>query len=168
MSRKQKNIPEEEFELLIQQHSGLLGKMIKLYSNSSEDAKDLQQEILLQWWKSLKHFKSQASLTTYWYKVALNVALNFIKKQTKAKTIRLEKEDLLSQTQEKSDHEYLYLIVKSLPVIDKTLITLHFDGYKNEEIAAIMGISKNNLAVKLHRIKESIANKLKTMYDGPQ
>jgi RNA polymerase sigma-70 factor (ECF subfamily) len=44
--------------------------------------------------------------------------------------------------------------------IDRMIVTLHLDGYDNEEIAEITGITKNNTAVKLHRIKETLTKKL--------
>jgi RNA polymerase sigma-70 factor (ECF subfamily) len=41
------------------------------------------------------------------------------------------------------------------------IITLHLDGYENEEIADISGLTKNNVAVRLHRAKESVTKKIK-------
>jgi RNA polymerase sigma-70 factor, ECF subfamily len=41
------------------------------------------------------------------------------------------------------------------------IITLHLEGYENEEIADMTGLSKNNTAVKLHRIKEALIKRLK-------
>jgi RNA polymerase sigma-70 factor (ECF subfamily) len=43
------------------------------------------------------------------------------------------------------------------------IVTLHLDGYENEEIAEISGLTKNNTAVKLHRIKETLTKKLKAL-----
>ena len=38
------------------------------------------------------------------------------------------------------------------------IISMHLDGYDNGEIADLMGISNNHVAVKLHRIKEQLSN----------
>jgi RNA polymerase sigma-70 factor (ECF subfamily) len=44
--------------------------------------------------------------------------------------------------------------------VDKTIVTLHLEDYDNGEIADITGLSKNNVGVKLHRIKEALRKKL--------
>jgi RNA polymerase sigma-70 factor (ECF subfamily) len=57
--------------------------------------------------------------------------------------------------------EALYIAIRELNEIDRMIVTLHLDGYENEEIAEISGLTKNNTAVKLHRIKETLTKKLK-------
>jgi RNA polymerase sigma-70 factor, ECF subfamily len=53
------------------------------------------------------------------------------------------------------------MAIRSLSEIDRMIITLHLDGYDNEEIAEISGLTKNNIAVKLHRIREALTKKVK-------
>ena len=60
----------------------------------------------------------------------------------------------------KDESEALYTAIRMLNEIDRMIVTLHLDGYENEEIADITGITKNNTAVKLHRIKETLTKKL--------
>ena len=55
----------------------------------------------------------------------------------------------------------LHLAIRQLAETDRAIISLHLDGYENGEIADISGISNNNVAVKLHRIKQQLANVLK-------
>jgi RNA polymerase sigma-70 factor (ECF subfamily) len=59
--------------------------------------------------------------------------------------------------------EALYIAIRELNEIDRMIVTLHLDGYENEEIAEISGLTKNNTAVKLHRIKETLTKKLKDL-----
>ncbi len=61
----------------------------------------------------------------------------------------------------KDESESLYHAIRELNELDRMIITLHLDGYENEEIAEITGLTKNNVAVKLHRIKEALIQKLK-------
>jgi RNA polymerase sigma-70 factor (ECF subfamily) len=53
-------------------------------------------------------------------------------------------------------------IIRRLPETDRAIISMHLDGYEHTEIAALTGISNNHVAVKLHRIKQQLANYLKT------
>jgi len=59
---------ENEFVGLIQQHSGIIYKIINLYvEEEEEDKRDLHQEILLQSWKSYQRFKGNSSFATWLY-----------------------------------------------------------------------------------------------------
>lgn len=150
-------INESEFVDLIQENDRIIHKVVGLYADSSEDKQDLYQETLLQLWKSLKNFRAEASFTTFMYKVALNVALNFNKKPKRIQSTLLDatQAQLMSDYQKES-YEILYLIVKRLPETDRMLITLHLEGYKNKEVAEITGMTVNNVNVKIHRIEEKL------------
>lgn len=156
------NQEQNEYIKLIQKHNGIIHKVIGLYVDNQEDRKDLHQEVLLQAWKSYKNFKGQSVFSTWLYKVALNTVLTFNKKHKKNED--LDKVDQVeSATDSKDDSEVLYHIIKSLGEIDRMLISLHQDGYKNNEIADITGMTQNNITVKIHRIKAKIIEKFKTI-----
>ncbi|MFK7810206.1 MAG: RNA polymerase sigma factor [Saprospiraceae bacterium] len=156
MSAKQ----QEEYMNLIQQHEGIIHKVIGLYVDLEEDRKDLYQEVLLQGWRSYKNFKGNAAFSTWLYKVALNTILTFNKK--KKKKPELDRPVVIPQeASRKEDSEILYTVIKSLEEIDRMLITLHLDGYKNKEIADISGMTQNHINVKIHRIKTLIIKRFK-------
>jgi len=156
---------EEKYISLIQKHSGIIHKVIGLYVDDEEDKKDLHQEILLQSWKSYSNFKEKSAFSTWLYRVCLNTALTYRKKEeSRPKSQKSEIPDTASEPQEK--HEMLYLIIKKLNEVDRMLMTLHLDGYKNQEIAEITGMTKNHVNVKIYRLKNSIIDQLKKEKDG--
>ncbi len=153
---------EQEFNSLIQENRGIIYKVIRLYIDHPEDEKDVHQEILYQAWHSFSKFRGDAKFSTWLYKVCLNTVLTF-KKKTRINLNQngLEGIDVSEGHAEPGENsERLYRAIKSLPEIDKMIITLHLDGYPNEEIATIAGFSKNNLGVRLHRIKEGLMKTL--------
>jgi len=159
-------LKEKEFIKLIQAHSGIIYKIIYLYVDDSEDKYDLKQEIELQAWKSIGSFKGHSLFSTWLYRVALNTVLTFHRKK-RIQTDVLEDFDRPQETEEKSENsELLLTAIKMLSDVDKTIITLHLEDYNNEEIADIIGLSKNHVAVKLHRIKENLSKKLKGHING--
>ena len=92
--------------------------------------------------------------------MALNTVLTFNKKRKINEDI--EKTEPIETTQDsKEDYEVLYHIIKSFEEVDRMLITLHLDGYKNNEIAEITGMTQNHINVKIHRIKAKIIEKFK-------
>lgn len=162
-------IDEDEFVQLIQENDRIIHKVVGLYADSIEDKKDLYQETLLQLWKSSNSFRGEASFTTFMYRVALNVALNFNKKSKRLQTTTLDKIiEPATEKSKKEDYEILYLIIKGLVETERMIISLHLDGYKNNEVAEITGMTNNNVNVKIHRIKEKITHEYKKYNHGYQ
>ena len=159
---------ENEFVRLIQQHSGIIYKIINLYADAEEDKRDLHQEILLQAWKSYTNFKGNSTFATWLYKVSLNTVLTFNRKTRKHSELKTN--DSISSesaTEKKEQSELLYYLVRQLPEVDKMIMTLHLEGYKNLEIANITGLKVNHINVKLHRLKNQIIEELKKEQHGP-
>jgi len=160
------NSLQEEYIDQIQSHEGIIHKVIGLYVDQEEDRKDLKQEIMLQAWRSFPNFKGQSQFSTWLYKVALNTVLNFRKKEKNQADVKSEIPEVSSSLKSVDDHEILYSLVKKMNKIDKMLMTLHFEGYKNIEIAEITGMTQNNINVKLHRLKQQLIEQFKALQNG--
>ena len=155
---------QTDFIKLIQEHNGIIHKVISLYIDNQDDKKDLHQEVLLQAWKSYNNFQGRSAFSTWLYKVTLNTVLTFNKKRKISRNLD-KVENIESNQDHNDDSEVLYQIIKSLGEIDKMLISLHLDGYKNIEIAEITGMTQNHINVKIHRIKGKIINEFKQRKD---
>ena len=156
------SVSEKEFVALVNENRGIIYKVIRLYIYHEEDTRDLYQEIVFQAWKSYPRFDGRSRFSTWLYRVGLNTVLTFKRRPV----VVVPHEDLASlnvaQTKTNTDEsEALYAAIRQLPEIDRMIISLHLDGYENEEIAEITGLTKNNTAVKLHRIKDILIKKLK-------
>jgi RNA polymerase sigma factor (sigma-70 family) len=154
---------EKEFTALIDENRGIIYKVIRLYVRHEEDERDLFQEILYQAWRSFPNFKGNSKFSTWLYRVALNTVLTF-KRRPQLVVPHEDLSMLGASTGEKHGHEEteaLYIAIRELNEIDRMIISLHLDGYDNEEVADIAGLTKNNVAVKLHRIKEALMDRLK-------
>lgn len=151
---------EEEFIDSIKKHAGIINKVIFLYLNDMNEKEDLSQEIQLQAWKAIGRFRGDSQFSTWLYRVALNTVFTYQRKKKIHQDALLDK-DFVSEEPQPSDRSELLLFeIKRLSPIDKMIITLHLEDYDNGEIASITGLSKNNLGVKLHRIKELLKKKL--------
>lgn len=160
---------EAEFIKLIQDHTGILYKVIGLYVDDDQDRADMKQEIMIQAWKSYDHFAGQSKFSTWLFKVSLNTVLTFVKKEEKRGSHNLIVSD--SPTTDESDtghqiKDHLYRLIKQLSEVDRMIMTLHLDGYTNTEIAEISGMTVNHINVKLHRLKAQIIEQLKQYRDG--
>lgn len=155
----------DNFINLILENERIIHKVIGLYIDDLEDKKDCYQEIMIQSWKAYTRFEGRSSFSTWLYKVCLNTVLTFRKRQP-AVTSKLDEVLDLPSTANLEKSELLYLIIKKLNEVDRMIITLHLDGYKNLEIADITGIAVNNINVKLYRIKNNIIESSKKYGHG--
>ena len=154
---------EEIFLTRIKEHEGIINKLLYLYVDVAEDKKDLYQEIVLQAWRSIHRFKGDSKFSTWLYRVSLNTVITFNRKEKRLPQSSMnEAPDVPSHVSEQSERSMqLASAIRALNDIDKSIITLHLDDYSNDEISEMIGITKNNVAVKLHRIKEDLKKKLK-------
>lgn len=159
-------ITESEFLDKINAHKGIVYKVSRMYCDAAEDREDLFQEIILQLWKSVESFKGNSQFSSWMYRVALNTAIVFYKKDKKRKDTNTSlKVDPIAPKgyDEKQDKqlEYFYEAVKELNKIDKALILLYIEGYSGQEISETLGISEVNTRVKTNRAKKQLKEIIK-------
>lgn len=155
---------EKEFLEQVKQNQGIIYKLVSLYAADAEEKKDLYQEILLQAWKSFNQFRNDAKFSTWLYRVSLNTILTQKRKeQVVDYTASLEAfTDSYHTAPAPLQTGSIQQAIRMLPETDRAIISMHLDGYENAEVASIVGISNNHVAVKLHRIKQTLSNILKT------
>ena len=74
---------EDEFRALIDEYQAALHRIAGVYAGAGGEQDDLQQEILLQPWRSFDSFRGDSRPGTWLYRVALNTALTWQRKATK-------------------------------------------------------------------------------------
>ena len=155
---------EAQFLEAVKNSQGIIYKLVGLYANDAEERKDLYQEVLLQAWRSWPLFRGEAKFSTWLYRICLNTILTQKRKVSRIDYMEsLEPvEHLTTDTDtKKEDIERLRRAIRTLPETDRALISMHLDGYDNGEIAEMLGITINHVAVKLHRCKQQLVNLLK-------
>jgi RNA polymerase sigma factor (sigma-70 family) len=157
---------EQEFLNRIESHKGILYKVSKMYMDNSDDQQDLFQEIVCQLWKSYESFRNESQFSTWMYRVAVNTAIVFLKKE-KRKVDRYEiasenvKEDEGDSHIKESQLDHFYKAVQKLEKIDKAIIFYQLEGFSHKEIGENLGISEGNARVKLNRAKEKLKEIIK-------
>ncbi len=152
----------------IEEHKGIILKVVNLYADDFEDRKDLYQEIVLQSWSAYPRFKEESKFSTWLYKISLNVAITFLNKLKKMTSVKENlSSEIFYEPTELSERAYsLYQAIKQLSEVDRGIIALHLDGFDNTEISQITVLSKGNTNVKLHRIKQQLTTILNKKQDG--
>jgi RNA polymerase sigma-70 factor (ECF subfamily) len=157
----------KQFVEIIRTHQRMIFKICNTYCKDPVARKDLEQEIMIQIWQSLKRFDGRVKISTWIYKVALNTAIAFYRNDNKSKMNRLEQDvsvislhDFDEDSVKDERLSVLYGFIDDLNEIDKALIVLYLDGNRYREIAEILGISESNVATKINRIKKSLKERI--------
>ena len=153
------------FESLFSDYKEKIYRLCYSYSNDNDTAKDLLQESFSKVWTHLDTFQNKSEYSTWIYRIAVNTCLNYLR-STKSK--RLEFREALPEIREEEiDTEtqinQLYIAIKQLEEIDRLLISMVLDDVSYKEIGVILGISENNVGVKVHRIKKQLKDILTKM-----
>jgi len=148
---------KHQFLKNIEQNQGIIHKIISVYEDEAEDKKDLFQEILYQLWKAYPKFEHRSAFSTWMYKIALNTALLRQRKKYAAKRrdVVLQQETFENPVIPEKKIS-LYMAIDQLNRIDKAIALLYLEQKEYQEIADILGISKNNVGVRLNRIKKQL------------
>jgi len=145
-------------------HKGILFKVVHAYAVEHADRQDLFQEIVIQIWRSVDAFRGESSVPTWMYRVALNTAIAWTRKEDRhqrGKQPLAIVEGLLTTASTAPDPrvEWLYRQIAQLKDVDRSVALLLLDGFSYKEIAAIVGITESNVGVKINRIKSALAGK---------
>ena len=146
------------------EHQGIILRIARANASNLTDQEDLIQEISLQIWNSIPNFAGNCKSSTWVYRVALNTAIAWgrkEKRQQEKKQQVAENLHFLKETSEPRNErlEWIFEQIRRLDPIDRSIILLHLDGQSYQEIADILGISEKNVGVKLSRLRKSLTQK---------
>ena len=153
----------DDFQKVIEENKGIIYKIANAYCRDAEDRKDLVQEIIIQIWRSFSNYNDQYKLSTWIYRIALNVAISFYRRNAKRQKQVVPLPDRVLSFADKGQNEemkeeinLLYQFINELKELDKALMLLYLEEKSHQEMAEILGISNTNVATKISRIKSRL------------
>jgi RNA polymerase sigma-70 factor (ECF subfamily) len=155
---------EDRFLGLLDEHRKILYKVAASYGRTPEDRRDIEQEIVLQLWRSFGRFDGRVKFSTWMYRIALNVAISFVRRESRRlrRTVTVEGSALDAvpadpRTEEREEGQrLLHHVIHQLDELNRALVILYLDGQSHEEIAEVLGISVSNVGTRMGRIKEQL------------
>ncbi len=160
---------KDDFLQLIEHNKGIIFKICHSYCPNKNDREDLAQEIVYQLWKSGHSFNASHKFSTWMYRIALNVAISFYRKEQRASNtiafteMCMDVEDKAdSNLETEANIHLLQQFINELKELDRALMILYLESKSYAEIAEILGITETNVATKINRIKEKLKEKFLT------
>ncbi len=147
----------------LNQHLGIARKIARVYFNDPDDQRDAVQEMMYQLWSSYPRFDGRSKFSTWMYRVCLNTALTYRKKNAE-KDERLSQAHVQIPDEPGSGHtstDQLFSAIATLSSLNKAIIMLYLDSMSYDEIAGVTGLTKSNVSVRLVRIKKELEILLK-------
>jgi len=152
------------FESWIDAHKAILFKVARVYGATHADREDLFQEIALQVWHSVEAYRGDCAATTWIYRVALNTALAWRRKERKHGEGRQDIEAvtglLIAPSGRDPRLEWIYQRIAELDEANRSLALLMLDGFSYREMSQILGLGESNVGMRINRIKAALAAQL--------
>jgi RNA polymerase sigma factor (sigma-70 family) len=158
----------DAFGDLLQRHRGIVFKVANSYCRDPDDRADLAQEIAAQLWRAWPGYDPARSVTTWMYRIALNVAISHLRGAGRRRwqAVPLDEAvhdlaDANAADPETEQHVRLLqqFIARQAP-LDRALLLLYLDERPQREIAEVLGISETNVSTKIGRLKQRIRDEL--------
>ena len=151
---------EKEFIDILLEHKQIIYKVCFMYAKDKDAINDLYQETVLNLWRGYPNFRKESQVSTWIYKVSLNTCISDLRKKKNVNFVPLQMEiDIYEDCEKNELLQEMYQLIKQLNKLERIYILLWLEEKTYDEIAEITGVSRNNVAIRLHRIKE----KLKTL-----
>lgn len=155
-----KRSKQQQFLDLADQYKEVIAKVCSVYSSDTAPFADLYQEVMINLWTGLDSFRGEAKASTWIYRLALNTCITW-QRRNKRHSFGVSIDagfDVPDNSPETAaEISELYALISKLEPFDKALITLWLDEKSYDDISAILGISKTNVATRLHRVKARLS-----------
>lgn len=166
------NKAERTFIQILEDNKDKIYRICRIYAVSPVEPQDLFQEVVFQVWKSFSTFKGKSSISTWIYKIALNVCYRSKMKLEKnnsrmvlLESIQFEPAESTTDKSQEEKYKALHDCISSLNESEQSIVILYLEEQPYKEIAVITGLTENHIAVKMKRIRkmlfDCITNKLK-------
>jgi RNA polymerase sigma-70 factor (ECF subfamily) len=176
----------ERFEELVREHQGMVFRTLTRLTGSGAQVEDLAQEVFLRLYRALPEFRGESLLSTYLYRIVVNVAQDEWKRRRKERS-RLVSEPVLDEDEaggwmenfagdELTEHarnpeqrmadaemvEAVEAAMLGLPEVERAVLVLyHQEECSYEGIAAALGLPINTVRTHLHRGRKRLSEALR-------
>jgi len=166
---------EEAFSLLVDRFQDKIFRTCLSVVNDRDDADDLTQEVFIEAFRSIRSFRSESTLSTWLYRIAINKSINFLRSSKRKAFFQSVGLLQIPDIPEKpvnfdADHDSMVLrqqkkliwqTIRSLPEKQKAAFILHkITELSYAEIAQTLQISLPSVESLIFRAKRNLQKRL--------
>ena len=154
------------FDEITVRYDNLIAGICLSFARSKEDFEDLRQDAYLNIWRGLGRFRAESAISTWIYRVTFNTCVSSQRKSAQTEEVSLRElyDELYCGNDDASTARYIqmYRLIGRLKPIDKSIMLMWLDEKSYDEIADVVGLSRNAVGLRIKRAKDQLAE----MYDN--
>lgn len=157
-----RNQETQQFMEIIDANKQLISKVCLMYARDHEHFKDLYQEVMATLWQGMKSFSGESKISTWIYRVALNTCVTYYRRHNRADSAMSISEvaEIADCSQEHASLlRQMYALISQLEPVDKGIIMMWLDSSSYDDIADVTGLTRANVASRIHRIRQRLIKK---------
>jgi RNA polymerase sigma factor (sigma-70 family) len=164
------------FEQLVRDHQAMVFRTLLRLTGSREHVDDLAQEVFLRLYRALPSFRGEALITTYLYRIAVNVAQDEWKRRRRDDQSHVSLSDDVSgwedrlahpgrnaeqQIEEREFQRMVEVQLQKLSHVERTVLVLyHQEERSYEQIAMALGLPIGTVRTHLHRGRKKLREEI--------
>lgn len=153
---------ETQFTRMVKEQKNTIYTVCMMFGDDAP-VDDLVQETIINLWKGYDSFEGRSSVNTWVWRVAMNTCISATNKEnrrsrgkTSLDALNLSDKDIADAPKEDKQIKMLHDRIHRLGVFDRAIILLWLEELSYDEIGQIVGISPDNVSVRLVRIREQL------------
>jgi RNA polymerase sigma factor (sigma-70 family) len=162
---------DSHFEQIVEDHQAMVFRTLVRLTGSREHVEDLAQEVFLRLFRALGGFRGEALITTYLYRIVVNVAQDEWKRRRRDRPLvsfsdeEEEWEDRLPHPsrdaeQQLAEKQFRYAVEQQLqqlnPIERTVLVLYHQEELSYEQIAVSLRLPIGTVRTHLHRGRKKL------------
>lgn len=167
---------QEHFLSLVESYQRPLLKVCWAYGRTSHDRDDLLQEIVGRLWAAFGKYDRSRKFSTWMYRVALNVAIDFRRRQWRQGRETASLDDGGAAVPDSATHDATKLrqlrelreLLDQQSDPDRAILLLYLESHSYREIGDVLGMSESNVGTRLNRLKKSLRQSVHEPSDEPR
>ena len=159
---------ETRYLRLVTEHERAVRRLASSYERDAARCQDLVQDIWLALWQALPAFRGDCAEKTFVFRIAHNRGVSHIQHWRRRRTETLDDDEPIphhspgpeESLSARQRGQQLRVAVTRLPLGLRQVIVLALEGFSYREIGDVLGISENNVAVRVTRARAALARHL--------
>lgn len=154
---------EAYFLEVVEENRQLISKVCYMYATDGEHFNDLMQEVMANLWQGLRKFRGDSRISTWIYRMCINTCVTYFRRHRRHSDACVPLDGIVEIAGDDGTRlaqlREMYRLIATLEPMEKALILMWLDERPYEEIAEVTGLSRNNVATRLRRIKQKLVKK---------
>jgi RNA polymerase sigma-70 factor (ECF subfamily) len=166
---------EKAFRQLVEEYQRMVFQTCMGIVHNADDADDVSQEVFIEVFNSIDHFRADSKISTWLYRIAVNKSLNHIRANKRKRLFQslgfsnspdvADTSIPIDAIENQQRKKIMDAAIDSLPENQRTAFVLHkIDDLSYKEIAEIMNVSLSSVESLIFRAKQNLQKKLLNCY----